>query len=317
MRVYYHARCFDGAISAGLACDLLGVNPLSVDLVPASYVSRDRWREEPGGEFAVVDFLFHPAARFWADHHASTFLDAAGKRNFEAGAPSGVTRLYDPTAASCAELLATKFPELVDSDEVAMRVFSASCSDLASYPSPREAVFGMEDWQVVSRSFGAAGSDEYGNWVVRQLARGTLGDLARMQPVRQHDAEVRRAATLEVNQVKITAVVSPNAVTYRTALVNGALRSRYAPYVVYPEVAYSIAIAVGDRVGKVTAMRNPWIEHPGPIDLGTLANSLGGGGHYRVGSVLVKPIAGEPSQALADRTVEVARRFADRIAAHA
>src|SRR5207248_274718 len=64
--------------------------------------------------------------------------------------------------------------------------------------------------------------------------------------------------------------------------------NRYAPFYFFPEARYSAGIVRRDDGGaKLTAMRNPWIEFPS-APLGELCARLGGGGHQRVGSVLVQ-----------------------------
>src|SRR5206468_3131423 len=49
------------------------------------------------------DFLYHPQATFWADHHSTTFLSAEAERDFvRRGSPY---LIYDDGADACAQLL--------------------------------------------------------------------------------------------------------------------------------------------------------------------------------------------------------------------
>lgn len=70
------------------------------DLVVVNYDIRDAWY---GIAFpsrtAVVDFLFHPKAAFWADHHPTAFPNSAAAAAFRS---EGETSIYDPSAKSCA-----------------------------------------------------------------------------------------------------------------------------------------------------------------------------------------------------------------------
>src|SRR5437870_1014657 len=108
--IVYHAQCFDGAVSCAIAWDYLDATTLTSTTVlrPVGYDVRDRWLKDalpPGA--AVVDFLFHPDAAFWADHHATAFLNDESRALFEAA--RSPDWLYDARAKSCAGLLYRHF----------------------------------------------------------------------------------------------------------------------------------------------------------------------------------------------------------------
>jgi nanoRNase/pAp phosphatase (c-di-AMP/oligoRNAs hydrolase) len=62
--------------------------------------------------------------------------------------------------------------------------------------------------------------------------------------------------------------------------------SRYAPYVFFPEARYAAGIVRSNGGAKITAMRNPWRDFPS-VKLGRILARFGGGGHERVGSLIV------------------------------
>jgi hypothetical protein len=75
--------------------------------------------------------------------------------------------------------------------------------------------------------------------------------------------------------------------------------SRYAPYRFFPQAPYSISIVRSASSIRITAMRNPWMNfRSAPI--GKILQPFGGGGHERVGSVLVP-----------DKSLESARKIVD------
>src|SRR5687767_2266784 len=75
--LYFHSACVDGLVSAALCTWLrLHEDPAHAFEAwePVDYLSKDVWRQRDlGPHAAVVDFLFHPGATWWFDHHGSTF----------------------------------------------------------------------------------------------------------------------------------------------------------------------------------------------------------------------------------------------------
>jgi hypothetical protein len=106
LTLYLHFPCFDGLVSAVLASEYLDqkLGWKTECLKPVGYGLRDTWLRSPLEKpAAVVDFLFHPDADFWADHHATSFSSEEIRQN--------VLRkrneffLYDPKSLSCSSLL--------------------------------------------------------------------------------------------------------------------------------------------------------------------------------------------------------------------
>jgi hypothetical protein len=65
------------------------------------------------------------------------------------------------------------------------------------------------------------------------------------------------------------------------------LINRYAPYLFFPKARYSLGMVRTTDGIKITAMRNPWLQFPS-VYLGKIFERFGGGGHRRVGSLLLK-----------------------------
>src|SRR5438876_6074091 len=85
-QLYFHSPCFDGIVSAVLTWDFVEtVFRWTVrELKPVTYKLRESWLAETlVRPCAVVDFLYHPHATFWADHHSTTFLSPEAKHDFE------------------------------------------------------------------------------------------------------------------------------------------------------------------------------------------------------------------------------------------
>ena len=67
---------------------------------------------------------------------------------------------------------------------------------------------------------------------------------------------------------------------------DGVIVNRYAPFYFFPYARYSAGVIRSGYETKLTVMRNPWLEFAS-APLGDFCSRLGGGGHQRVGSILM------------------------------
>ena len=103
MKIYFH-RDFDGMAAAAILADALATTRGHHD-VSWEGVNFDRTLEwdnfASGEEFAVVDFHYHPRAKYWFDHHPTTFLDDSHQEQYS----DDENRCFDPTAKSCPPII--------------------------------------------------------------------------------------------------------------------------------------------------------------------------------------------------------------------
>ena len=181
--IYYHCPCFDGMVSAALLADFL-VDRASwseVALVGVNYHEKHDWLarrlDRPA---AVVDFLYHPHADHWADHHVTTFLSEAARADFEKPEDEKrkdepgqderkpKVRVYDQGAHSCAGVLWRHLESehcfRLDRYEEAVRW--ADKIDSAAYDSVEEAVRGDAPALRIAKSLGLGDKDGYVNRLV-------------------------------------------------------------------------------------------------------------------------------------------------------
>jgi hypothetical protein len=76
--------------------------------------------------------------------------------------------------------------------------------------------------------------------------------------------------------------------------------SRYAPYHFFPKARYSISVLRSASEVRITTMRNPWLNFRS-IPLGKIMEAFGGGGHERVGSVLIPNEKSDRTDKVVDR----------------
>jgi hypothetical protein len=315
--IYFHYPCFDGLISAVLTAELHR-QPRRwqrIQFCPVSYDDRKNWLsrvlESP---CAVVDFLYHPKASFWADHHGTTFLNDDLRMELEMR-KGDRWLLFDDQAPSCASLLWRNFARFLD-DRFSEFVFWADKIDSARYDSVREAIFGDAPAVQINSSLTLGETSEYCRLLLEALRSNDLRQVAELPEVQNRYLEVtsRRAAGLKRMENRVH-LEDGNIVTFDIQASANDIVSRYAPYHFFENARYSIGVVRLEDTIRITAMRNPWL-HFESIPLGRIFEQFGGGGHQRVASVILSlDQAQRIPQILEDVRRAMRRQLAERVVA--
>jgi hypothetical protein len=289
LTVYLHFPCFDGVVSAVLASEYLKQKKGwdTREVVPCGYSDRSTWVSCPlARPAAVVDFLYHPDADFWADHHETTFLTPESQAHFDKRQPGHL--FFDPSALSCASVIWRNTYQSIRRPRFREMVSWANRIDGAKYHSVEEAVLGDAPALRINMSFMRDPSREYCQFLVEHLRSKSLAEVASLREV----ADRYRSARKEIRTGqelfrKSSRLERDGIVVFRVDNSDAVGVSRYAPYLKYPKALYSVGILDSRDGTKITAMRNPW-RHFRSVPLGQIFRQYGGGGHQRVASVLVK-----------------------------
>lgn len=289
LTVYLHFPCFDGIASAALMAEALrneGGTSLG-RIVPVTYDLRDQWlKTKLDPNSAVVDFLFHPDAQYWVDHHATTFVNESCEREYSTLARKRRFH-YQPDAESCAKVVWTSFgASIVNKDRFRELVSWANKIDSAAYASVREALLDDDPALRINRSLTVSPDPIYCEFLVRSIMASGLTITARSPEVvkRSENAKKRLMRGLRIAEKSIRLV--DGVAVMELSIQPRVLVSRYAPYYFYPDARYSITYTHHTDGTKITAMRNPWLEFES-VALGKVMSRYGGGGHSRVGSVFI------------------------------
>src|SRR5579872_5805520 len=205
--LYFHYPCFDGLISAVLAAEVLEHHDgwhIS-DFQPVDYNLRDKWLStDLKGRAAIVDFLYHPQAEFWADHHQTSILTPEAREDFESRKQQ-FPLIFDPRANSCAALLYRNFrrflsgkPHLKDMVKWAEKI------DAAKYSSVKEAILGEAPALKIARTL--SGEDEsgpeYARFLLRKLRDHDLAYVADLEEVKSREDRIRCSILKGLEAVK-------------------------------------------------------------------------------------------------------------------
>lgn len=289
LTLYLHFPCFDGVASATLAKEVLraSANQEVRTIVPVTYDLRSRWLKTRLGKHAViVDFLFHPDAEYWADHHTTTFVDEAAAKSFRARAKEK-RLLYDPTADSCTSVIWKACGHLVaDQKHYEELVKWANKIDAAAYDSVHEAILGEEPALRINKSLFINPDRTYCEFLVGSISERGLALTARRPEVLKRVNKAHKMILRGLQIAEKSTRLIDDIVVLRVEQTPDAIVSRYSPYFFFPKARYSITCFQSPETTKITAMRNPWLAFES-IPLGPLFAQFGGGGHQRVASVVL------------------------------
>lgn len=288
--LYLHFPCFDGVISAVLTLEFLECQGWKFRrFCPVTYELRANWLSTKLKKpCAVVDFLYHPDAQFWADHHSTTFLAEDLRREFSNQRRAWM--FYDSRIGSCALLLWKNISNYVHTERARYQemVDWAEKIDSARYASVREAILGDAPALRINFSLMRRADTDYCAFLIRALRKKTLALVAELPEVGNRFEEARSLIEAGLNRFRESArMVDGDIVVFDIEAKGNDIISRYAPFYFFPEARYSIGIVRRASGAKITAMRNPWREFHS-VPLGVIFGRYGGGGHQRVGAVILE-----------------------------
>jgi hypothetical protein len=310
--LFYHSPCFDGIVSAVLACDFAEVTGLwrRTSLHPVNYDARLTWLSPLPGPAAVVDFLYHPDAQLWADHHVSTFIDEASRESF--ARRTDALAVYDSRAPSCAGLLwrhlHAAFGHRNGTYETLVRW--AEKIDAADYVSVDEAMFSTEPAIRIGASLADPVPAGYTQRLVAALRHAPLEEVADDEEVQRRFRNVRELSAGGLARLRERTSCTPDGIAMFDVDADGVIVNRYAAFHLYPEARYSAGILRSHGHSKITVMRNPWRSFAS-VNLGEILQRHGGGGHPGVASVRLEPRLAATAPALVEAVIGEIRE-ADR-----
>lgn len=284
LTVLYHDD-FDGAASAAMLMALL-VHMLcerEFDFKAIDYGNDLGWTKPvPGvlgadfkGDFAVVDFQYHPAAKYFFDHHPTAFLQPEWRKQC---AERSVTEYcqWAPTV-SCAELIWTAMPPEAQLYFERLRT-AANLIDGARYPTPDDY------FQATSPEIGISVA-----WHRLSPAEkvGVIARLAKVDIEGARDSiEAHVSAAVAENLAQLDAVGEYCELRGNTVIVDCVkARSgmvRFAPFYYHPTAKYALTLFSHEQDVRTSLGKNPWLAFDPlneGIDLGAIAKRVGGGGH--------------------------------------
>ncbi len=285
--IYFH-RDFDGMVSAALIADYISNEwpQVRIKFCPKGYGGKPQWETSSlkGDISFVLDYVFHPQATYWFDHHQT------GLGNYK-GPLDPQRHFWDPQKGSCALLIWEKLYEVFGYRNLNFSdlVQWADKIDSASYQL-EEIVECQQNAFKIHLSLAVEGDNPYLIELTRLfwqykdhlLSSSSLPLIAEWRFKRA--LKIRKEALQEFAK---ESQFDPETKIVFFQMLQSFFTCRFAPYYFYPEALYALGIIkITPHRYMVLVTENPW-HKSNLINLGQMCKTLGGGGHPGVGAVTV------------------------------
>lgn len=312
--VCYHDRCFDGACSAAFFTRLYHAKfDSTATLAYKGLVHRAGQLFEEGtfdgDENIIVDFKYSSSSRltWWFDHHQSAFLSEADAEHFRRDT-SG-RKFYDPEFRSCTKLIAhvarTQFDfRAEDLDEL---VYWADLIDGAQYPDAKTAVEMRDPATQITLVIEGARDPDFVPQLIPRLATMPLQQIASLPEIH---GEFQRLFSQHLKWAEIIRArgeLQRGVLFFDVADQNIEGFNKFIPYYLFPEATYTVSISRSPERIKIAVGSSPWNPAAEPVNLATMCETYGGGGHAKVAAISLAPGDIDRARHIARRIVEELR----------
>ena len=321
VRIFYHDKCFDGACSASLftrfhrECIRGDARYEYHGLVHRAGALFDE-KDFSGDENAIVDFKYSASPRitWWFDHHLSAFLTPEDQQDFlrSQNEPKGRNRrFYDPTYTSCTSFIAYIAEKHFGFNPapVADLVHWADIVDGALYESPEAAVAMAAPAMKLTLIVESSQDPDFIPRLIPLLTSMSLADV-----LAQPFVAPLLPPLLERHQKSLALIRE------RSQEVDGTIYfditdqpvegyNKFIPYFLHPQATYNVGLSKSSFRTKVAVGSNPWTKaRPDQmLNLSTICERYGGGGHARVGAISFPPDKEDQARAAAAEIVQELR----------
>lgn len=294
--ICFHDKCFDGASSAAFFTRWyeaqFGAN---AEIAYHGLVHRAGQLFDEGlfgSEVnAIVDFKYSSSARltWWFDHHQSAFLSEADAEHFRRDA-SG-RKFYDPAFRSCTKFIAhvaeTKFGfKSGDLDDL---VYWADVIDGAQYPDAKTAVEMRDPAMQITLVIEGASDPQFVPQLIPYLASKPLQEIAALPHVRREFERLYAQHLKWIEIIRQRAKLKDGVLFIDVTDQNREGYNKFIPYYLFTDAVYTVSISRSPTRIKIGVGSSPWKQIANPVNLASLSERFGGGGHARVAAISLAP----------------------------
>lgn len=312
--ICFHDKCFDGASSAALFTRWYRelIDP-KADISYHGLIHRaGQLFDESvfsGDENVIVDFKYSSSGRltWWFDHHQSAFLSEEDAEDFKRD--SSGRKFYDPAYRSCTKLIsdvaAKKFgfyPKGMDN-----LVQWADVIDGAQFRDAKTAVE-MKD-AALQITLVIEGSQDAGfsSHLIPRLAEQPLEQIAALPEMRAAFERLYAQHLVWIEVIRRDAELQDGVLYFDVTAENREGYNKFIPYYLFPDSVYTVSISRSAARVKIGVGSSPWKQAAHPVNLATVCERYGGGGHSKVAAISLPPGDLEGARQVAKQIVEQLR----------
>ncbi len=296
VKVFFHDKCFDGASSAAIFSRFYRerINPQAEFHFAGMTHKASKPFEDgvfDGDENAIVDFKYSSSPRltWWFDHHQSAFLtpeDAANFRQDRSG-----KKFYDPTYKSCTKFLATIASEKFgfDAKPLAELIHWGDIIDGAQFESAEVAVGLREPALQIALVIEAAPQHDLVPQLIPYLATMPLAEIVRLPLIAKHLGPLLERHKRSIEIMRERADARGGVIYFDVSDLDLEGYNKFVPYYLHPESLYTVGVSASPTRSKISIGTNPWLEADESVNLASIAEKYGGGGHARVAAISLNP----------------------------
>ncbi len=292
--IYYH-RDLDGIACAVTFMLYLtkryGHKTANMKTIPVDFDEKHRWEEfhieQPS---AILDFLFHPRANIYYDHHQKPFINNEFERSY-------ASRIGDPYIllekgeSSATKLLFNDIKDLFElefPDNFAMiqeMVNQVDRIDSAQYVDVDEWYSGSLQCIRLNRILLNNLNEDFCNKLVQDLIHSDIDRLLDTDEYKRLLAEADLKQKEEASIIEGILQPHGNVVLYDAVKPIPVQYRRFLPYKFHRNANFTVAVYDKRGTFEVSVGKNPWNSPDFEINVGELCMGFGGGGHKNVGGI--------------------------------
>ncbi len=296
VRVFYHDKCFDGACSAAVFSRFYrerireNAEFVYTGLVHRAGALFDESQFD-GDENVIVDFKYSTSDKitWWFDHHLSAFLTPEDAAHYEQ--QQSARKFYNPNFRSCTKFIA-HIAELrfgFDPAPVGEVVEWADIIDGALYPDAKSAVEMREPAMKLTMVIESTQDPAFIPRLIPLLALRPLNEILREPFVAELIPPLMQRNERSMEVLRQRAECRDGTVFFDITDQDLEGYNKFIPYYLHPECIYSVGLSKSSFRTKVAVGSNPWARTDRMLNLATICERYGGGGHARVGAISFDP----------------------------
>lgn len=280
--IIFHSGCFDGIASSAILLNFLRSQGGGFsNYQPIDYpINLKKWKllkfNQPT---AIVDFLYHPKAKIWFDHHSTAFTEKSWRKNFK----SDYLHQWDPQNPSCSSLIAKHLRRAFNFNSppyIKELIKWADIIDSAAYSSAQQAFNVKIPALQIVYSLNENRSLDFQKFLIDELSKKPLKRTVRSPRIQKLIKNLQMKFQTSMLFFKKHIIINKKAAFLDSTIRKNLIDPRFAPFLLYPKISYGIRLLKKGGSFSLSVSSNPWRRPKNPPHLGEfLRKHFGGGGH--------------------------------------